>query len=354
MASSAVSTWYPGKYLGDFVSTFISNGTAAHPDAGLLVGNGFSYDSTTCPVGSSCDGGNGGFLFGDGGNGYNAGTGGSAWLWGNGGNGGDAPGAFAPPNTVAGNGYVNGGNGGNGGLLFGNGGSGGAASTDATGGNGGNGGLFFGVGGMGGFGGPGAVNCPDTASICSITAIGGPAGQGGKGGLIGGVAGMDGYQTLPLSSPNFYGYTPYSNNLNPWPDTGYGETAVLANGLANPDYGYPKPYYVPGTESSVRLAAGTPVAGWLDEYGNFLAPTNTPFQEVSIPPYVALEPYVTYVVKNPAALPAGWWIEQSVTSPGFGQPGGGIQYAIYASPDKSVQGSIRVLLACGYLAYAKP
>ena len=364
VASATGSAWHPGKYLGDFVAVFISNGTMTHPNAGLLIGNGFSYDSTTCPVGSMCDGGNGGILFGDGGNGWNGGNGGKAWLSGDGGNGGDALGAFAPPNTVAGNGYVDGGDGGDGGLLFGNGGSGGAASTNATGGDGGRGGLFFGVGGMGGFGGPGAVTCSDQESTCTVFADGGSAGNGGKGGPIGGVDGMDGYQTLPLSSDLYDGYTLSSNSLQPWTNTVPGylpppyvvpityETAILENGLANPAYGYPNPYFVPDTTSSVRLAAGTPVAAWLDEFGNFLAPTGTPFAELSIPPYVALEPYVTYVVKNPAALPAGWWIERSVVSPGFGQPGGGIQYAIYASPDKSVPGSISVLLASGYLAYA--
>jgi len=352
--------WKPGSVI----SIFISNGTAAQPNAGLLVGNGFSYDSTTCPVGRTCNGGTAGLLFGDGGNGYNAGNGGSAGLWGNGGNGGNAPGAFSPPNTVNGNGYVNGGNGGNGGLFFGNGGSGGAASTDATGGNGGAGGLFFGAGGMGGLGGPGAVNCAKTEPICRVTAVGGPAGQGGKGGLIGGVAGMDGFRTLPFSSPLYDGYIPYSNNLDPWinqvgdpllyppyetgiTETGVGNQAVGTNG------GYPDPNFVPGTEKSVLFDAGTALAAWADEFGNFLSPTNTPFKQDSITPYVAVEPYVTYVVKNPKALPAGWWIQESKASPGFGQPGGGTQYEIFASPGGAA-GSINTLLSSGYLAYAKP
>ncbi len=353
--------WYPGLVI----SIFVSNGTAAHPNAGLLVGNGFSYDATTCPVGTTCNGGNGGLLFGDGGNGYNAGNGGSAKLWGNGGDGGNAPGAFDPPNTVNGNGYVNGGNGGSGGLLFGNGGMGGAASTDATGGNGGAGGLFFGVGGMGGFGGPGAVSCPDTASVCRVTAVGGPAGQGGKGGLIGGVDGMEGFSTLPLSSPLYAGYIPYSNNLQPWTneieDVGGGiieyETGITDTGEGNPKVGnaggYPDPNYYPGTEKSVLFAAGTQLQGWLDEFGNYLAPTPSLFTAAAIPPYVAVQRYVTYVVKNPAALPAGWWILESKVSPGFGQPGGGTQYAIFASAD-GTPGTISTLLASGYLAYTKP
>jgi hypothetical protein len=96
-------------------------------------------------------------------------------------------GPLAPPNTVNGNGYV----------------------------NGGTGGLFFGVGGMGGFGGAGAGRCTATEPIRRVTAVGGPAGQGGKGGLIGGVHGMEGSSTLPLSSPRYAGCTMSSNYLQP-------------------------------------------------------------------------------------------------------------------------------------------
>ena len=362
--------WKPGSVI----SIFISNGTAANPNAGLLIGNGFSYDAASCPVGKTCNGGNGGLLFGDGGNGFNAGNGGSAGLIGNGGNGGNAPGAFAPPNTDNGNGYVNGGDGGNGGLLYGNGGMGGAASTDATGGKGGTGGLFFGVGGMGGFGGAGAVNCPATTSICAVTAFGGPAGQGGKGGLIGGVDGMDGFSTLPFSSPLFQGYVPYSNNLNPWinvlegppplgeppypvPKPKY-ETGITVNGEGNPAVnpdtgGYPDPNFYPGTEKSVLFDAGTQLQGWLDEFGNYLSPTPSVFAGAAIPPFVAVQRYVTYVVKNPKALPAGWWILESTASPGFGQPGGGTQYAIFANAAGTKAGTINKLVEVGYLAYTK-
>lgn len=34
----------------------IGNGTAQHPDGGLLFGNGFSYDATTCTIGSNNNG----------------------------------------------------------------------------------------------------------------------------------------------------------------------------------------------------------------------------------------------------------------------------------------------------------
>jgi hypothetical protein len=90
----------------------------------------------------------------------------------------------------------------------------------------------------------------------------------------------------------------------------------------------------------------------LDEFGNYLSPTPSVFAGAAIPPYVAVQRYVTYVVKNPKALPAGWWILESTASPGFGQPGGGTQYAIFANADQ-FPGTINTLLAVGYLAYAK-
>jgi hypothetical protein len=112
---------------------FVGNGTADHPDAGLLAGNGFSYTADSCPTGS-CNGGNGGVL-GNGGAGYNGGNGGNAGWFGNGGAGGDAI-------TVASGG--NGGNGGDGGLFAGSGGDGGnaLATSSGIGGNGGNIGRF--------------------------------------------------------------------------------------------------------------------------------------------------------------------------------------------------------------------
>lgn len=85
------------------------DGTAENPNAGMLFGNGFSWDATTCTGTTACHGGNAGFFGGDGGNGWNGGNGGSAGLFGRGGNGGEGvPG-------------VNGGKGGSGGKggLFG-------------------------------------------------------------------------------------------------------------------------------------------------------------------------------------------------------------------------------------------
>ena len=113
------------------------NGTAEHPNAGMLFGDGFSWDASSCTGGGACNGGNAGLLGGDGGNGFNGGSGGSAGWFGNGGKGGlGVPGG-------------NGGKGGRGGLILGSGGNGGAGGAalvpggaPGAGGDGGRGGLF--------------------------------------------------------------------------------------------------------------------------------------------------------------------------------------------------------------------
>ena len=94
---------------------------------GWLIGDGLDADPG-CEVGSDdCNGGNGGLLWGNGGDGANGGDGGNAGLlFGNGGNGG---------NGVAADGELEatpGGNGGNGAFFFGNGGNGGSARTPYT------------------------------------------------------------------------------------------------------------------------------------------------------------------------------------------------------------------------------
>jgi hypothetical protein len=69
------------------IAVFISNGTAEHPNAGLLIGNG--YNAT-----DGANGGNGGLLFGSGGSGVAGvnngagGNGGNGGIFGNGGAGG--------------------------------------------------------------------------------------------------------------------------------------------------------------------------------------------------------------------------------------------------------------------------
>lgn len=141
-----------GGDLDGVWSFFFGNGTADNPNGGILIGNGYSWTSSTCS--GSCNGGNGG-LFGSGGDGYNGGNGGSAGWFGHGGSGG------AGVNGVNGGA---GGSGGTGGLFLGNGGNGGAGgsalSLSGAGGAGGDGGdtgfLGWGQGGDGGAGGSAA------------------------------------------------------------------------------------------------------------------------------------------------------------------------------------------------------
>lgn len=110
---------------------------------GLLIGNGLNA-AADC-TGAACNGGDGGLLWGFGGNGANGGAGGKAGLFGgNGGVGGAGLSGQA------------GGAGGNAGL-FGAGGRGGTGGTGSSGGAGGRGGLLAGNGGAGGAGGLGVA-----------------------------------------------------------------------------------------------------------------------------------------------------------------------------------------------------
>ena len=131
---------------GPVVSFFISDGTPSRPNAGLLIGNGFTFTANTCAATTRCDGGHAGLLLGNVGGGFNGGNGGQAGFFvGNGGAGGGGL-------------KFLGGSGGNGGSagLFGNGGDGGSYGESfpflpgSRGGNGGNGGLLYGNGGQGG------------------------------------------------------------------------------------------------------------------------------------------------------------------------------------------------------------
>ncbi len=142
--------------VAGLVGIFIGDGTAEHPDAGLLIGNGFSYDATTCTGTVACNGGRSG-LIGNGGAGFNGGNGGSALLLGDGGRGGDG---------VSGINGGAGGNGGSGGLFFGDGGAGATGAAGVPGVNGGDGGA----GGAGG-----------NAGFLSIKGSGGDGGAGGRG-----------------------------------------------------------------------------------------------------------------------------------------------------------------------------
>ena len=375
--------WYPGLVF----SIFVSNGTAAHPNAGLLIGNGFSYGPATCLVGNACNGGNGGLLFGNGGNGYAGGNGGSAGLIGNGGNAAVGIEYEAPPETQGE--AVPGGNGGHGGLLFGDGGVGGPGAIGTAGGAGGWGGLFFGAGGRGGPGGAGELACSEPA--CTLATPPGIGGRGGRGGLLQGRA-ADGAEALPSTAPQFIGFSP-TGPAPGYPDggffpgvtvgaTNYGPTRVCGSsqasdcserqnpaddapvGAADPtvgeNSGFPNPYGLNGTfEADVApsLPAGFEFARFADGFGSFLAPNGTAFGQISVPPLVGVQPYFRYVVVDPASFPANYHLQQSTVSPGFGVPGGGIQYVIYQGPksDQPIPGDdqrpVTDLIASGYLAY---
>lgn len=210
--TASVTAIPPSDPVASVLRIFIGNGTAANPDAGLLIGNGFSYDSSSCA--STCNGGNAG-LFGNGGNGFGGGAGGSAGWFGYGGAGGSGlPG-------------LSGGAGGAGGLLWGNGGRGGAGGNAAvagtaggTGGPGGNAGLLalLSDGGDGGTGGTGAAGGGG-----SSPGTGGLGGAGGTGGLFG----SDGVNGAAGSA----GAVP-AMNLTGWTTTAYQKLSELIAGNA--------------------------------------------------------------------------------------------------------------------------
>ena len=51
-----------GCSAGSLWSFFFGNGTAEHPDGGILIGNGYSWTALTCTSGDACDGGDGGIF----------------------------------------------------------------------------------------------------------------------------------------------------------------------------------------------------------------------------------------------------------------------------------------------------
>ncbi len=341
----------------------IADGTATHPDAGLLFGNGFSFTELSCSTGVSCDGGRGGLLSGNGGSGYNGGNGGRAGFFGNGGTGGGGtPTVKAGGNGGAAGFFGNGGSGGSaffaatdapggaggrGGWIMGNGGNGGNADTNANGGDGGRGGLLFGSGGRGGAAGPGTVFC--AVDTCRVTSMGGDPGRGGQRGLIG-RKGSAGFGILPLDAPQYNGYNVVfpvlapDTAVNPGLDE-IGQFGTTING------NYPKPYYVDGTiVKNAQLPAGFALARWGASTGSFLTPDGTKFSQVVLAPYSQVQPYAQYMVKDPAKLPPAVTIEQSIVAPWYGQPGGGTQYRfLFAGTSNDVP--VEYLIDAGYLGY---
>jgi hypothetical protein len=186
------------------IGMFIGDGTAENPNAGILIGKGYSYGTVAGDCASSCTGGSGGMLLGNGGNGFGGGAGGGAGLIGNGGAGGAG--------TV---GNLDGGAGGKGGGIFGNGGAGGAGFGTGNGGSGGTTGVI-GNGGAGG----------------ASTAAGG-AGTGGLGGLLaghGGAGGFGGGAGGDARGLGNGGNGGSSGTNNPTGGTGGNGGAVIGNG----------------------------------------------------------------------------------------------------------------------------
>ncbi len=358
-----------GRQPGPIVSFFISDGTRSHPDAGLLIGNGFTFTTVSCPASTRCDGGRAGYLYGNGGNGFNGGDGGGAGMFGNGGNGGGGTpsvrggsggnggsvwfvgnggsGGAADRNTAG----ARGGRGGSAGLFLGNGGDGGNAAIGANGGDGGKGGLLLGRGGRGGVGGPGAMTC--SAPTCTVVTVGGSGGDGGRGGLLFGRNGGAGAAPLPLDSQLLVGYNPVYPVYAPVPPYQPDENEIGSNGggLIYPNDDDPsKPYAIPGTiVPDVQLPAGFTLARWGYPGGSYLTPANTFLAQTSLPPSGLVAPYFQYVVADPSALPPGFHVEQSQAAPWFGQPGGGVQYRIIGPNGKGAP--VQALLDSGFLAY---
>ena len=180
--------------IQNLIGTFVSDGTPEHPNAGLLIGDGYSWTAATCNQGAACTGGRSGLLLGNGGNGFAGGSGGSTGLFGDGGDGG------AGVNGGAG------GQGGRGGFFYGIGGAGGAGGSATawgqTGGRGGDGGAtgmfsWFGVAGPGGPGGSasginGIGGAGGTGGATGFFAVLETAGSGGRGGTATGYAGFGG------------------------------------------------------------------------------------------------------------------------------------------------------------------
>ena len=330
-AGRSATPWPPDPH--PFFTLLFSDGTATHPDAGLLAGNGFSFDAVTCVGNDPCAGGMAGLLYGNGGSGFNGGNGGSSGLFGNGGSGGDAPRALPG---------VCGGNGGSAGFFVGNGGSGGEASTGARGGNGGRAGLLFGVGGDGGTAGSGAVQCSQGQATCAVVTTGGAGGAAGAGGLLG-RAGVPGAAPLPQNSWIFVGYSAvYNDQVRP--DGG---------GSVYPDDNDPaKPYAIPGTVvAGVQLPAGVALSRFGYPGGSYLSTGTSFFAQLALPPSSSVEPFFDFVVADPAKLPVGFQIEQSQVAPWFGQPGGGMQFRI-TGPDGR-DAPVQALLTAGFLARSR-
>ncbi|MGW6378992.1 TNT domain-containing protein [Rhodococcus sp. NPDC055112] len=80
-------------------------------------------------------------------------------------------------------------------------------------------------------------------------------------------------------------------------------------------------------DPDIRLPEGTIIDRFGDPDGAYLAPDGIPFSDRALPPDSLGTQYHQYRVTG-VPLPDSWRIEASVIAPGFGQPGGGVQYRL--------------------------
>lgn len=225
-----------------------------------LIGDGADGTETTP------SGGAGGWLFGDGGAGWDSpyaglsgGNGGDAGLFGNGGAGGDGG-----PGGVG----VVGGHGGAGGWLMGIGGAGGDGGAASAGGAGGSGdGWLFGIGGHGGAGGSGGHG-GDGGDALGLFGRGGDGGNAGDGdtasGLpsLGGAGGVGG----PMG---IHGAVGHFGTLDSGPPTSGSGFSTAGSWLTDSDG---KVVILHGVNQMYKIAPYEPGAGGFnDEDAAFLA-----------------------------------------------------------------------------------
>ncbi|MFD4181404.1 glycohydrolase toxin TNT-related protein, partial [Rhodococcus sp. NPDC058514] len=99
-------------------------------------------------------------------------------------------------------------------------------------------------------------------------------------------------------------------------------------------------------DPDIRLPEGTVIDRFGDSNGAYLAPDGIPFSDRALPPESLGKPYHQYRVTG-VPLPDHWRIEASVIAPGFGQPGGGIQYRLVDESGR--RPSVERLEDAGYL-----
>ncbi|TJZ79480.1 DUF4237 domain-containing protein [Rhodococcus oryzae] len=99
-------------------------------------------------------------------------------------------------------------------------------------------------------------------------------------------------------------------------------------------------------DPDIRLPEGTVIDRFGPTRGAYLSPDGVPFEQRALPPDSLGKGYTQYEVTG-APLPEGWRIEASVIGPGFGQPGGGIQYRIVDLDGND--GTVARLVESGYL-----